>query len=263
MNTERQTDIQRLKQLLERFYAGETSPQEETEISRLLDTTAKNDTAFDADRALFSALSEEKADLTRIDAPEGLGEKLGKLTARHFAAEKIRSMPRFLRWAAYSATAACAACMIWVVTETTPDDATLAHKAPAIPDSTITVHAPATLHTDTLSSYASAQTLVAPIPDKESEKDTQIKPMRKKADKPRIRTTVQEDNTVVIDNSEEGGIAIYEMSAESAAKVSEAVLLSLGRTLAAADMVVSDTGNKIDPRVSAKLSKMLAPQEKG
>ena len=90
---------QRLRTLLERFYDGSTSPEEEREINRLLSSAECQTEEFAADSRLFAALTAPTAD---TPPPPALGEKLEKMAAGHFRPHRL-TPPVWLRWGAAAA----------------------------------------------------------------------------------------------------------------------------------------------------------------
>lgn len=99
---------QRLRTLLERFYDGSTSPEEEREINRLLSSAECQTEEFAADSRLFAALTAPTAD---TPPPPALGEKLEKWppgisarTASHrrYGFDGVRPPPYFWGWLSHS-----------------------------------------------------------------------------------------------------------------------------------------------------------------
>lgn len=94
---------EQIKTLLARFYAGESTPEEERSLSdRLLD--GNDDPGFEADRILFRAMKQLETE--HVSAPEELSDKLSKTIDRMAAGERRTKRLRLWRYSAVSLLAA-------------------------------------------------------------------------------------------------------------------------------------------------------------
>ena len=94
----------RLRTLLQRFYDGTSTPEEEREIGRLLLAPECASDEFAEDRALFEALATVPAQAT---PPPALGKALEEKAARHFRKAALRPAT----WIRRGLAAAVAACI--------------------------------------------------------------------------------------------------------------------------------------------------------
>lgn len=106
-------DKEQAKQLLSRFYAGESTQEEERRLSDFL-LDGNDEPEFEADRILFRAMKQLQAEQT--SAPEELSDKLSATIDRIEAAGRKTKKLRLWRYSAVSLfVAACIGVVVFVL----------------------------------------------------------------------------------------------------------------------------------------------------
>lgn len=222
---------QRLRTLLERFYDGSTSPEEEREINRLLSSAECQTEEFAADSRLFAALTAPTAD---TPPPPALGEKLEKMAAGHFRPHHL-TPPVWLRWGA-------AAAILLGVALTLP----LRH-----------TDSPA----DTAQAPLTAQALPPAVTIKaetQPVEDTAVAPPAPEPRRQRHRPAATAATPAPATDDAAADDTDTYLSPEQAARISEAALMTMARTLASADGVCRQTDERIGSTISSTLGLLPA-----
>lgn len=237
----------RLRTLLQRFYDGTSTPEEEREIGRLLLAPECASDEFADDRALFEALASEPA---QAAPPPSLGKALEEKAAQHFRKAALRPAT-WLRRGLAAAVAACIAGIVLLLPPSTDEmpaagDNRLIAKVEqptneeATTDETVTP-------TD---EKAAVATVTTPAPARRATPRT----ARKAATPPPAPETPADD--IGLDD----GSDMY-LTPEQAARVSEAALMTLAHTLASADGIYRQTDERIGSAVTTTLSRLQPDQQ--
>lgn len=225
---------QRLRTLLERFYDGSTTPEEEREINRLLSSAECQTEEFAADRRLFAALAAPPADTT---PPPALGEKLEKMAAGHFRPRRI-TPPAWLRWCAAAAILIGVALTLPLRNTDAPADTA---QAPITAQA-----APPAVSLKTETQPAEDTAAAAPEPRRHAHRRQRYRPAVTAATPAPATDDAAADDTDTY------------LSPEQAARISEAALMTMARTLASADGVCRQTDERIGSTISSTLGLLPA-----
>lgn len=238
----------RLRTLLQRFYDGTSTPEEEHEIGRLLlDPECASD-EFADDRALFEALASEPA---QVAPPPALGKALEEKTARHFRKAALRRRA-WLRRGLAAAVAACIAGIVLLLPPSTDE-------MPAAGDNRLIakVEQPTNEEatTDETVTPTDENVVVATVTTPAPARRATPRTARKAPASPAPAPETPADD---IDLDE--GAEMY-LTPEQAARVSEAALMTLARTLASADGIYRQTNERIGSAVTTTLSRLQPDQQ--
>lgn len=239
----------RLRTLLQRFYDGTSTPEEEREIGRLLHSPECASDKFAEDRVLFEALAAMDAQAT---PPPALGEALEEKTARHFRQPGSRAVI-LLRWGIAAAVAACMAgiVLMWPPHRngiSSADGPQLTAKAEQTVQEVNTTEETVLRPEET--------TVVAAVPAPRPQHRV-VRPTARKAAANPIPSTDNQADDIDLDDGTD-----THLTPEQAARVSEAALMTLARTLASADDIYRQTDERIEAAVTTTFSRLQSdPQE--
>ncbi len=209
------TKINRIRLLLERYYDGATSPDEERELAGLLDSASPLPADLEPDRAMFKALAEA----SEADVPESLTRAIMEgVDARIRQTSKPRRQ-RFMAIAA-TLTAAAAAVMLIITPHGGGNLAT---------GGSLTASAPT----------ADTATLPAPTPTKEQSPAPEVKENQAYAPAPRRAKAVYAAARTPVAQPAEEEISPEEMEAMRNAF---ATLDKTGERLRRIDETIRDAG---------------------
>lgn len=238
----------RLRTLLQRFYDGTSTPEEEREIGRLLLAPECASDEFVEDRALFEALATVPA---QAAPPPSLGKALEEKAAQHFRKAALRPAT-WLRRGLAAAVAACIAGIVLLLPPSTDE-------MPAACDNRLIakVEQPTNEESTTdetvtpTDENVAVATVTTPAP---RHRPTPRTARKAAATPPPAPETPADD----IDLDE--GAEMY-LTPEQAARVSEAALMTLARTLASADGIYRQTDERIGSAVTTTLSRLQPDQQ--
>ena len=239
------TDRQKLQALLGRYYAGETTPAEESEIRRLLHTEAGSDAAFDDDRRLFDALDGLDDVPADAEAPADLGEQLQRMVSHGYERRERVRVPVWLRWTVAGAAAAClAGAVIFSGNGNRADNNVLADNG-AVTDTSLSL-------TPSEIPEAVRPAPVDPVKDI-AQAAVPSRPVRKKHRRHVTRTVCA--SSYKSDNSGTGQPRA-ELTPGEAAEVTREALMTLGRALGKGNSLIDEAGDEIHDCVSRTLRKI-------
>lgn len=104
--------ISEIRELLARYYEGETSLSDERRLRRLLAETAPLPADLEEERMLFAAIAE--ASEAEVKAPADLSGRIAEAIAAESRAEKARKRSRLWRFAAVACAAAASVAAIFI-----------------------------------------------------------------------------------------------------------------------------------------------------
>ena len=101
-----------IKELLRKYYAGETSPEEETRLSDLLEAAAKLPEELEADKAMFCAL---KNGVEEAEAPEWLEARISEAIDKRQTLSTPSFRGRSVRWVRIVTAISAAAAILLLI----------------------------------------------------------------------------------------------------------------------------------------------------
>lgn len=245
---------ERLRALLQRFYDGTSTPDEEREIALLLHTPEGSSDEFATDRQLFDALNAPAAEQA---APAALGKKLEEMTESHFRKTGLR-IGALLRWGLAAAVAACVAGLLLMLPAGKPE-------VPAQEEAPLTAQASLA---DTVPEEKTPAEIIKTAPAEDlAEARTSERTPKAPAPKARPRVVQQHPRQIAATETPEQAVSLAEeenagqyLTPEQAARVSEAALMAMARTLASADGVYRQADERIATTVSVTLSRLQSAE---
>lgn len=101
-----------IKELLRKYYAGETSPEEETRLSDLLEAAAELPEELEADKAMFCAL---KNGVEEAEAPEWLEARISEAIDKRQTLSTPSFRGRSVRWVRIVTAISAAAAILLLI----------------------------------------------------------------------------------------------------------------------------------------------------